>query len=103
MIPPGQKRQMVIRIDDKHRRHNLKLDEVEEKAKRVLKALEFHEGELSLLIVDDEMMSILNKQYLNLQYKITQNKITGDHPPNHLLEEISDLERKVRLISRALE
>ena len=45
----------------------------------------------------------LNKQYLNLQYKITQNKITGDHPPNHLLKEISDLERKVRLISRALE
>ena len=45
----------------------------------------------------------LNKQYLNLQYKITQNKYSGEDPPNHLMKEISDLERKVRLISRALE
>jgi len=45
----------------------------------------------------------LNKQYLNLQYKITQNKFSGDSSPDCLLKEISDLERKVRLISRALE
>jgi flagellar basal body-associated protein FliL len=45
----------------------------------------------------------LNKQYLNLQYKITQNKFSGENPPDQLLKEISDLERKVRLISRALE
>jgi hypothetical protein len=45
----------------------------------------------------------LNKQYLNLQYKITQNKFSGENPTDHLLKEISDLERKVRLISRALE
>ena len=45
----------------------------------------------------------LNKQYLNLQYKITQNKYSGEDPPNHIMKEISDLERKVRLISRALE
>jgi Tfp pilus assembly protein PilV len=45
----------------------------------------------------------LNKQYLNLQYKITQHKFTDENPPDCLLKEISDLERKVRLISRALE
>lgn len=45
----------------------------------------------------------LNKQYLDLQYKITLHKSTGDTPPDGLLKEISDLERKVRLISRALE
>lgn len=45
----------------------------------------------------------LNKQYLNLQYQITQNKFSGANPPDGLLKEISDLERKVRLISRALE
>jgi probable rRNA maturation factor len=56
---------MVIRIDDKHRRHNLKLSEIEKKAKRILEALEAREGELSLLIVNDELMSTLNQQYLN--------------------------------------
>ncbi len=45
----------------------------------------------------------LNKQYLNLQYKITQKKYSGENPPNHIMKEIYDLERKVRLISRALE
>jgi hypothetical protein len=45
----------------------------------------------------------LNKQYLNLQYKITQHKFSGDTPPDGLLKEISDIERKVRLISRALQ
>jgi hypothetical protein len=45
----------------------------------------------------------LNKQYLNLQYKIAQHKFSGDSPPDRLLKEISDLERQVRLISRALE
>lgn len=45
----------------------------------------------------------LNKQYLNLQYKITRHKISGDSPPDGLVKEFSDLERKIRLISRALE
>jgi hypothetical protein len=45
----------------------------------------------------------LNKQYLNLQYKITRTKFTGDRPSTALRNEISDIERKVRLISRALE
>jgi poly-beta-hydroxyalkanoate depolymerase len=45
----------------------------------------------------------LNKQYLKLQYKITQHKISGDSPPDSLVKEFSDLERKIRLISRALE
>jgi hypothetical protein len=45
----------------------------------------------------------LNKQYLDLQYKITRHKLTGDSPPDGLLKEISDLERKIHLISKALE
>ena len=45
----------------------------------------------------------LNKQYLTLQYKLTQNKFSGVNPPDGLQNEISDLERRVRLISRALE
>jgi hypothetical protein len=45
----------------------------------------------------------LNKQYLSVQYKITQHNFSGNRPPDCLLKELSDLERKVRLISRALE
>ena len=56
---------MVIHIDDRHRRHNLKLSAIEEKAKRILKALKAPEGELSLLIVDDKQMARLNMQYLD--------------------------------------
>lgn len=45
----------------------------------------------------------LNMQYLNMQYKITQHKFSGENPPDGLRNEIFELERKVRLISRALE
>ena len=51
----------------------------------------------------DKAFIELNKQYLNLQYKITQHKFSGDTPPAGLLDEISNIEREVRLISRALE
>jgi hypothetical protein len=51
----------------------------------------------------DKAFIALNKEYLNLQYKITQHKFSGDNPPDGLLDEISNIERKVRLISRALE
>jgi hypothetical protein len=45
----------------------------------------------------------LNKRYLNLMYKKAQCKISGDKPSDDLMNEIADIERKVRLISRALE
>jgi hypothetical protein len=51
----------------------------------------------------DKAFIQLNKQYLNLQYKITQHKFSGDKPPDGLIEEISNIEREVRLIARALE
>ena len=51
----------------------------------------------------DAAFIMLNKQYLHLQYKVTQHKFSGNRPPDCLLKEISDIERKVRLISRALE
>ena len=51
----------------------------------------------------DKAFIKLNKEYLNLQYKITQHKFSGENPPDGLIEAISNMERKVRLISRALE
>ncbi len=50
----------------------------------------------------DKAFVELNKEYLNLQYKITQHKFSGERPPDGLIEAISNIERKVRLISRAL-
>ena len=43
----------------------------------------------------DKAFIKLNKQYLVLQYKITQHKFSGDRPPDYLLNEISDLDRKI--------
>ncbi|MDX1707421.1 MAG: hypothetical protein R3274_02400 [Desulfobacterales bacterium] len=51
----------------------------------------------------DQVFIDLNKHYLNLQYKMAQHQFSGNPPPHGLLEEISDIERKIRLISRALE
>ena len=51
----------------------------------------------------DKAFIKLNKEYLNLQYKITQHKFSGENPPDGLIEALSNMERKVRLISRALE
>jgi F0F1-type ATP synthase assembly protein I len=51
----------------------------------------------------DKAFIKLNKEYLNLQYKITQHRFSGESPPDGLIEAIYNIERKVRLISRALE
>jgi hypothetical protein len=45
----------------------------------------------------------LHKRFLNLSYKMAQLKISGETPPEDLLWEIADIERKIRLISKALE
>jgi len=62
-----------------------------------------HNGSQITSVDRDQAFIKLNKQYLNLQYKITQHKLSGNSPPDCLVNELSDLERKVRLISRALE
>lgn len=51
----------------------------------------------------DKAFVNLNKQYLDLQYQMTQHRICGDDSPDDLREEISEIERKVKLIARALE
>jgi hypothetical protein len=45
----------------------------------------------------------LNKRYLNLIFKKTQCKIAGETPSKALMNEIADVRRRVRLITRALE
>jgi len=63
-----------------------------------------HHNKLQTVSEDrDKAFVKLNKEYLNLQYKVTQHKFSGESPPDGLIEAISNIERKVRLISRALE
>ena len=45
----------------------------------------------------------LRKLFLNLSYKMAKLKISGETPPDDLLWEIADIDRKIRLISKALE
>ena len=56
---------MEILIEDKQNHYRIDYQEIRKKAKRILGALECREGELSILIVDDEEIARLNEAYLN--------------------------------------
>jgi len=43
----------------------------------------------------------INKQLVDLLYKINQFHLSGTEPPKSLLIEFSDVERQARLISKA--
>ncbi len=45
----------------------------------------------------------LQKQFLSLNYKITQYEMSKVNPPEYLLRKFKDVERQVCLISKALE
>ena len=45
----------------------MSLKKMEKNAQAVLNALDFPDGELSILIIDDPQIAILNKEYLNRQ------------------------------------
>jgi probable rRNA maturation factor len=56
---------MEIMIDDRQSRHQLPKQKIQKTAERILSALGYPEGELSILIVDDEQIAKLNTTYLN--------------------------------------
>ena len=56
---------MEILIEDRQDRYGISHEEIEEKAKRLLNALECPDGELSILIVGDIEIARLNKIYLS--------------------------------------
>ena len=43
----------------------------------------------------------LHKQFLNLRYKIAKYEMSGLEPPANLLKKFKDIERKLRLFSKA--
>ena len=55
---------MEILIDDRQSRHRLPNQKIRMTAKRILNALDYPDGQLSVLIVDDEQIAQLNMAYL---------------------------------------
>jgi probable rRNA maturation factor len=56
---------MGVLIDNQYKRLEIPLSRIEKTAQAILDALDFPEGELSILIVDDAQIAQLNEQYLN--------------------------------------
>ena len=56
---------MGILIDDRQKKHKISKIKIKIKAQAILNALDSPEGELSILVVDDSEIKILNKNYLN--------------------------------------
>jgi probable rRNA maturation factor len=56
---------MEILIDDQQSRHQLPKQKIQTTARRILSALGYPDGQLSVLIVDDEQIAKLNTTYLN--------------------------------------
>jgi probable rRNA maturation factor len=55
---------MEILIEDRQNRYRIAQEKIRKTAKTILNALECHDGELSILIVDDPEIAKLNKTYL---------------------------------------
>lgn len=55
---------MEILIEDRQNRYRIAQGKIRKTTKTVLNALECHDGELSILIVDDPEIAKLNKTYL---------------------------------------
>jgi len=56
---------MVILIDDRQKEYKIVKAKLQKRAQAILNALGSPEGELSILVVDDSEIKILNKNYLN--------------------------------------
>lgn len=55
---------MGVLIDSKQKKYRISLKNLREKAQAALNALDCPEGELSILLVDDAQIAVLNKDYL---------------------------------------
>ena len=56
---------MSVLIDNRQNKHKVPLGKVRQQAQAVLNALDCPDGELSILVVDDAEIEILNTKYLN--------------------------------------
>jgi len=56
---------MVIQLDNRQSRHKIYPKRIKQTAQVILNALDCPDGELSILIVDDLQMEVLNSKYLD--------------------------------------
>ncbi len=56
---------MAVLADNRQTAVEIRLESIERKAKTILNALDCPEGELSILLVDDAQIEVLNREYLN--------------------------------------
>jgi probable rRNA maturation factor len=56
---------MGILIDNRQSRHKISIEKTRKKAQVILNALECPDGELSVVTVDDAMITALNTEYFN--------------------------------------
>ena len=58
---------MEVLIDNRQSRHKISPKKIQKTVQVILNALDFPEGEISILLVDDPQIAILNQQYLDRQ------------------------------------
>jgi probable rRNA maturation factor len=58
---------MEVLIDNKQSRHKISPKKIQQAVQVILSALDFPEGEISILLVDDPQITILNQKYLDRQ------------------------------------
>ena len=58
---------MEVLIDNRQSRHKISPKKIQQTVQVVLSALDFPDGEISILLVDDPQIAILNQKYLDRQ------------------------------------
>lgn len=78
---------MEIVVQNRQKMQRVKPEKAKKMAERILSDLGFHESELSILLVDDDEMTHLNRQYLSrdhptnvLAFAMGEGEDTGLHP-----------------------
>ena len=56
---------MEVLIDNRQKKYKISMTTIQQKTRDILNALACHDAELSILIVDDPQIAILNKKYLH--------------------------------------
>ena len=84
---------MAILIENQQKNHPVKIQKIKEKAQAILNALDCPDGELSILIVDDPRIEVLNETYLNhtgptnvISFAMQEGEHGGINP--HLLGDV---------------
>ena len=60
-----EKQRMEVQIDNRQDKLKIPLKKIQKTARAILNALDFPDGELSILLVDDQQIAELNLTYLN--------------------------------------